>query len=684
MPDYQFDLSSPSEIREQLSAAVDQWRYRNDLIRATQEILTGKNSIKAPQSAQYNIATAHSFYLLASVNEKAARFLDRPRIAVVANGVSQSARDHATKVEHWVNEAFSQLDKNSGSSVWGAVTRDALCFDLGVERIERAPAAFWPEIAVLDEEGKSKLMRVYEDAKEFEKAKDAYLKRAGLPIRSVYVSPESYLPIYEGPTPVQEFQVEQRSLRSVMRNKLFNTDQLATYPKGRDGGIKTQVTILHVVNSTHHAYYALAPSTRTYDGTSWPRADSPDMMSIGEPVLLYAYEHGLGRSIYNVVAGRFSGYRNQQDWVEGAVLQALIDLNQDMDELLSQAFTVHRATSWKTPVAYYDPELRGADGGMPKPPQIQEGEPIAMWTTERLGSFYEVTQNPMFESLWDKFSGRISELSGSSVLYGDRAPGVETGYHQELQISQAEHLDEKIEEHFAAGAVNRAELIIEHSKKLGEKVYVTPIEKDTRGRYFGTPIALSANDVPVMPTMAAKVRGTSPLNVVANLRAVLDATMVRPGHERPLYDDQTALEQFMGEEAPEEIGAKIDIQNEKKKLLDSGILTQHISRKVNMMLVQEGTPTVTPEMAANADPALLQTLGGMNAQGAPTTAGGIDPRILEALTAGQQMAGVPSAGPTSGLGVMSPFNGRGGGTPIGTPQPENQVGLAASRQGAVI
>jgi hypothetical protein len=35
----------------------------------------------------------------------------------------------------------------------------------------------------------------------------------------------------------------------------------------------------------------------------------------------------------------------------------------------------------------------------------------------------------------------MNALAGSPVLYGERQPGVNTGYHQQIQQNQAKHLD---------------------------------------------------------------------------------------------------------------------------------------------------------------------------------------------------------------------------------------------------
>jgi len=665
---YLDDLPEPPMFREQLAAVVDQWSHRNRIIDRVRDVATGRNPVRSPSGTQYKIQVMHSRHLLAALNEKTARFLDVPRIAVVSRGPEQKYVEQAASREKWINQAFVALDQNSGMPVWGALVRDAILFDLGVERIERSPS-YWPDLVISQDDKKNRIMRRVETVEEYEKEKDRYLREAGLPMRSVHVPANQYFPVYEATRPVQEFQVEYRNLRSVLRNKLFDTTRLEGAHLGKGGGISTPIAIVHYVNEQYHAYYALVPP-RDWSGNSWPKVN-PDPRQLGEPVLLYKYKHQMPQSIYNAIGGRFGGWKGN-DWYEGALMEALCDLSDDLDTVLSQAATYNRGVGWPTPVTYLDPQIRGADDGVPKALMIQEGQAIALWNTERLDTLFKPEANPMFESLYDKIGGRIQELVGSSALYGIRQPGVETGYHHQLQISQSEHLDEKIEQNLANGAVNRARIIFNHAKALGEKIYVIPIEKDDRGRYFGKEIVLDPKTIDPMPQMAAKVRGTSPLNVTANLRALAEATAIRPGHNEPLYDDATAMEKFMGEEAPDEIIARRRIQKEQNRLLDSGFLSNIIAQRLAMLMVQDGTPSPSADDAAMADPALQEMLAQMNDDGTTENMGGVNPKLLSNLEEGREM---------SGMGRFS--QGQGGGATPGMPQPEQIAGAQASRQAQI-
>ena len=77
------------------------------------------------------------------------------------------------------------------------------------------------------------------------------------------------------------------------------------------------------------------------------RAKTIGLNTIGEPVLLHAYEHNLGQSIYNTIAGRFGGWKSSTNRIEG-VAKGLLELNQAADEVFSQVITNVRAKYWPT------------------------------------------------------------------------------------------------------------------------------------------------------------------------------------------------------------------------------------------------------------------------------------------------------------------------------------------------
>ncbi len=657
--DYAHVLPDPGQIQLRLKQAVECWQDRDKIIRDLRAAEKGENPIQAPKATQYRVVVVHAYSLAAAINEKTARFLSKPEIAVIPNGTGQKARSEATELQNGINRVFEVMEEHSDGDTWSRALRDAILLDGGVERIERAPAAFWPEIAVFDDEGKNKFQYIFQDPEAYEEAKENYKKQAGPPIRSLYVPLECFKPIYEGATPVETFEIERRSLRSVMGNPMFNKEGLSRFiDKTGDGGLSTYVTVIHYMNQKHHAYYALVPST-SYSRPRWPDASTITPSSLGTPVFLAAYPHGLNRPLYNILGGRFGGWKGPHNEIEG-VGRALLDINQDLDDIASQVATHIRNTNWNQYVAYYDQSLRGGDEQVPQPPVIQEGQNIGMWKGEELVPLVEPRLNPEVQWFWGVLTERIQQLAGSTSVFGQHQPGVSTGYHEALQIAQAEHLDNKIEEHLARGAVGRATLVLEHCVAGGEKWYVFHSYKDGRGRLNGKYITLDPDKLVPLPRMSARVRAPKPQDTSLALQAMLQATAPR-GNGRPLMDDDTALSTYGGFEAPDEIRRKVDEQMERERLIASGVLSQLIAQRLNMLIVRNQAPPITGEMAAQADPALLAAAQQINEGGETLGMGGVAPQTALAQADARAEQGI------------HPLNGLGGGLPAGAPQPNQTL-----------
>lgn len=668
MPDYLAEIPAPDKLRDMLSAQIDYWRPRDALIRQFRAVLAGQNPIKAPQTANYKVVVGHTFFLAAAHNEKLARFMPLPRYQVAPDGIGEQARSRSTHIENWLNRATEIMEEHSDANVWVNMMADAIMLDEAVERIERFPASFWPEL-VVDEAGFDAIFRA--DPENYEKRREEYKQRIGLPIRSVYVPTEMSLPVYEGPTVVEEFQIERRSLREVMRSKSFDTSRLPQ-ARGRAAladGLKEEVVIVHHITPHLHSYYALTPSGSR---NTWPKADSPSQMSIGQPVLLKSYEHDLGRPLVNHMGGRSGGWKTSVNRIE-PVMNALLELSQRADELFSQALTYERNVMWPSLVAYYSKASRAADEGLPKPPVIQEGQALAMWADERLESVFKPQAFPLLEWTMETIKQRIAELAGAPSLFGSREPGVNTGYHQALQVSQAEHLDNQVENNFSRAAKGRAHLILEHVKAMGETVYAFHSERDKKGNPKGSYLALNpAKHLKTMPQISAKVKAQSPRDVMASIRAALDATMER-GTQGPLVDDETAREFYLGLENPDEIERKIILQRTRRNLLGAGLIESEVQQRLNLILMQRGAPPVDANTVAGASPAMQDAVAQLNQGGEAAQMGGTSPNLLIAQAEGMQQSG---RGP-------SPYVGRGGGPPPAQSQPAQVLGRTEQLIGGV-
>lgn len=683
---YAFELPSPAEIKERLSAARENWQPRQDFIKSVKAMLDGSNDVKAPETTQYEVIVTHTYLLLSAIQEKVARFMSQPQVAVVPNDASHPARSRSTELEEAINSAFYWMEANGDGDVWSKVVFDAVAYDQGVERIECAPAAFWPEITipVLDKEGSPRerlsLFRPFEDPKEYTKVREDYKKECGVPIRTVYVPIQNFFPVYEGPTPVECFELEQRSVREINANPIFDRSAVAqiTAANSRLSAsekIKKKVTILHYVNQQYHAYYALVPGQKS---STWPdpmQGFTDDM--IGEPVLLHAYKHKLGKVIYNIVGGRFGGWKTQHNDIE-MVMKACVQLNQDADRMASQVATNHGALYWPNFVVEYDPERRTEVDSPPDPPQLTPGQSIGIWKGERLVPLFQPAANPMFQWHYEQILSQMERLTGGRMLFGQNEPGVRTGYHANLQVTQAEHLDDKIDQHLVKGVTNRGYLFLDHVVAMDEKTWVFHKFVNKKGYQQGQYIPIDPKALRPKPELDGIVRKPRPIDYNAALNAARLASEDRAGPGTPLLDDDTIWERILGEDAPDEIRKKIAIQTEQRKLMDSGLLSELIGKRMVAELAKRSAPSVSPEQAAAADPMLYAAMGGQLPMSPEM--GGVSPELMGAIMQGT--GGPPPAPPVPAGGVpqVQPAPAPGGPP---APQPYGPQGLQGQGGGAL-
>ena len=413
-----YDEEPTSEhIRETLSVAQQNWKGRNDFIRKMREMLGGENPIEAPLNTTYKVRTMRTYMLSGVINEKTSRFSHLPSIQVIPiDGENfDVARSQSTQLEKAFRSAFYEMERNGEGDVWSKVILDSITLDEGVERIERAPSAFWPEISRFQEPG----------------AIDNYKRSMGLPMRSMYVPLENFFPIYEGPTLVESFEIEYRSLRSVISNPLFadTSSALASYGSDTTRGLTTRIPIVMYCNQQYFCYFALTPDqSSAYNLSDTSNKQDPIDIAVNTPIYLHSYRHGLGKSLYNTVAGRYGGWKGPNNRIEG-VSRGLLDLNQKADEMASQVLTNVRARYWPTLVHKVDYERRGiASGSPPKPLTISEGQNIAIFKDEEIEPIFKAEHDEAVVWLFDLIKEQVARLGGSASLYGSREPGVDTGY----------------------------------------------------------------------------------------------------------------------------------------------------------------------------------------------------------------------------------------------------------------
>jgi len=603
-------------------------------------MLEGLNPIQAPVATQYKIQTMHMYFLSSLANEKSARFLHQPSIQVIPADSSIESRKKSSKLEKALEAAFYEMERNGDGDVWSRIVFDAICFDQGVERIERAPAAFWPEATLLQPDGTP--IHIFEDKEEL----DNYKKLKGLPLRTNYVAPDAFYPIYEGPNIVEAYEVEYRSLRSVQRNALFRGSEGLSRYRDVDSSmlLRTVVPIVHYTNHQVHAYYMMSPVENYSAGMQL----EPDKLTSGEPSLLHSYEHKLGRVPYNVVAGRFGGWKTSDNRIEG-INKGIMELNQKADEVGSQMLTYIRATHWPTSVFKVNPELRGYGAGnsTPQAPVAQEGQNITMFTGEELSPLFDATDDPQVMWMMDQLKEQIGALGGSPTLFGQRQPGVETGYHANLQITQSEHLDEKIEQHLSQGAIQRATIMLQHVRAMKQSVWCHIVYDERDGQKRGEYVELDPEDLVPLPRLDASVRRPRPVDFAASIRSAREASDDRGG-KGPLLSDDTIRSDILGRSAPDEEEYKIMVGEEKVKLRQSGLMSTLIAQRLNLKAAQASAPSTV-------DPAA------------------VDPAIQQAMALVQQPAQAAGGGVPMQTGM-----------PTGQSQPEANAGYASASNGVLV
>ena len=659
-------IPEPSVLTRRLQWAVDYWRPRNQYITQMRDALEGLNAIQIPISAQYKAKAIHLYLIAAMLNEKTARFQNMPTAQVIIDDPTDyELVEISTELEQGLNILAYEIERKGDGDVWSRATLDAILIDEGVEKIQMAPAAFWKELSLHD--SRALADKAYKHPFQDE-MREGYKKEYGAPFRTLYVPLEYFLPIYDGSNLDESFEVEGRSLKACLDNPLFDKDVLAGFPEDSYGGLSTVIPIFHYCNDNYYCYFTTTSSNVTYNTGSNVTKLKPESMSVAsELVYLYGYEHGLGRSIYNCIGGRYGGWKTQHNHIE-SVGKGILEISQAADELGSQVLTGINNRKWPNLKWKVSPEHRPMNplGKPPEAPEVQPGENIPMWADEDLEPIFRPEEDP--EVMWTMslLERQLSKLGGSSVLTGERQPGVDTGYQHAQQISQAEHIDEKIEEHLRQGAIQRFTIIMLYIRKLGEKVWTHYSEvdaNDPKGRKIGKYIPIDPKNLYPLPRIDARVRKPKPIDFMAALRAAREASDERQG-KGPLLPDLVLLQELLGRDAPNIDKRLIHIQAQQNKLMESGVLAQKIGQAIGLKLAKKGVPQPTPEAVAGVDPALTQAIQQV-AQGQAAGAGGVNPDLLRQVQE-----------------KMNNLNMRGGGMLSGDSQPEARVGeMIAGAQG---
>ena len=652
---YGLSLPDPVELDHRFKYKLDYWvPGRNKFITDIRKMLNGQNKISAPQSTQYKVKVLHTYILAALINEKTSRYTRLPNIqAIPDDDIDPEGRAKSSRIEKGINTANYEMDRQGDADVWGRAVRDAILIDGAVTKTVRAVNPFWTELVAHD--------KAAEEAKEKGEEFDlvypmqsderiAYKKEHGIPITRTYVPLEAWFPEYDGPNLIEAFEIEERSIRSVLNNPLFRNDEseeaISGLIPGPDGGLGETVNLIQYINNNHHAYYLAGRGPNSGKNKSLPLLQTNQRRFQGKLQKLYSYEHGLGRSLFNHIGGRFGGWKTNYNDIEG-VGKGLLELSQAADEIMSQVVTNVRAKYWPTLIAFLDPEMRGisAGGSVPEAPKVKEGETLVMYKGEELGPVFQPEDDPMAIWIYDKIQEAVSKLGGSPVLFGGREPGVDTGFHQAIQQTSAESLDEKMESNISIGAQQDAMLIMLHTKKIAEPVYMHYAETvdldDGKRRKVGKYVVLDPDDLTPLPRLDAQVQKPSPMNMLSATRLAKELSEDREG-KGPLMSDDSIREKILAMSEPDVEWKKILVESQMFEIIKSGVLSKHVGEQLNVKLATTGVPEITPEMLANADPELLAAIS--ESASLEDISGGINPGTLAGIA---ETTGIPP-GPQSG------------------------------------
>lgn len=650
-------LPDEDELAQRLTALIQFWHSpRNEFIDRVRKAISGENPIVLPKAEGYTPVAAHAHFIAAVAQHLQARFGDFPRLAVLPLGAGISARKHAERMEAAINSAFYEMGRRGDLTGWSMAALDVAFLSEGVIRLDAAPSAFWPDL-VPGADGKNRLEMAFEDDTAYRKASEAHKRKMGPPFRLEYVPLERFYP-EPGRRANEAFEVSYVNLRSLITNPYFDTTEL----EGMDPkmgvaswALRQQVMLVRYSNLRQSAYYASLGTTR--DGAFFPAVEDYEQAQGGMLIKLREMrEHGLNRLPYVRIPGRFGAWEKADNEVE-FVTNAMLEVSQTVDELYSQGITNVRRRYWGSLVAYYSPEYRSTDEGLPEPPNVDEGKSIALWADERLESVPGMENDPLFGFVFGASVQQLQLLGASPAIFGQHQPGVDNGYQHNLQISQAESLQAQLERGLAYGAIDMGTLLLEHVLDIGEVVPIQHHTKDRRDRKYAEYVDLDPKDLDPMPILDAQVVRPRPIDKVAALRAALDATTDR-GDKGPLLSDDTVRDEFLIVEDAQLENRKIKVEGAMNKAYASGVLNDKILAKLNLLMARGMAPAGAPNMA-NADPALVDSLGLIAGESAQM--GGIDPGVVQQ--------------------TIDRGNNGGGNVP-GTPQPEQQVARAAANVGA--
>lgn len=668
--DYAYDLPDPSMLNDLRADAVSTYQKRNQMINRLRLHVNGENKINVPEDVSFAVRKVHSYMLRAAINEQSSRFRSYPQFQVTPllnsrGNVSGEAEKQASRMEMWLDRALYWMDRGDAPT-YPRIYEDVITYCMAGVRVENVFQSAWSPLVVGDD-GMDDLARMKLDGKDYTKAKNA-IKRDKFPFRSVYCQPDSLYPIYEsGEHPPLVLEFEQRYLRDVLNNPRYAGSGFASSVNGRMVSPREKVTVMHLGNNRFHAYYALTPGNTSYGPERWPTGTELADQSVGNPVLLYAYEHHLGQPVYTFYYGAFGTWHGNTTSLEGR-LNAIVDLCDDADQLQSQAATAIRSAAWPRFVHKIDPNMRDSTETKPKAAQVRDGENVAIWKDESIAPLMAGVDIGALQWLYSETRQRFQEIMGSGAVYGQHQEGASTGYHEQVLLTQTQRLQALYEMGVSRGAVNHAHKLFRYINQMDESVpacVVLPDANDKMKRYAEY-IEVGPKDLNPYPVLDARVISPDLGDMSRNIQTAHRLLTPVGPENMPLASRSTVQREILGFQNPDAEDRAIKVAMEEAAMRADPVV-QDMRRKAffKVVLANEMPANPSEEQVMAADPALggaLEMASQFGMQPPMNTPMEMDPAT------GQPLGVAPPAPNVAGM------QGVGGGVPAGMAQPEQVIG----------
>lgn len=689
-------VPTPAYIEQVLPELFHHYKVRNEVIANARAHVAGEHTIEKPAATRYDVKTLHSWAFRAFVSERHARFLPIPRIRVIPPGTTDTALGKASEMEKAINALFYWLRRYNDD--WRTTVADVIMVDGGCLRVEMNANAAWPKLAVneglnddgepydddedhitrgmptgseeedgekVEEEERNSRIKKANDARS--NAREEYKRKQGVNglVSMTYVPYEAFFPFPDSDISEEFIEIEFRSVRKILANDRFAPDVREDIRKQvaddvKYASVNAQMPIIRYSSKTHYAYYLVdkIDSLEANETTRLARFIK-DEKNIQGLRLLYSYEHGADMPLYAHIIGQHGGWvSGNTDYVKGRI-NALLETEGKIDELLSQALSNVRETFWPTLKIKLDmarPPESANDGDPQKITPHGTGD-LELYTNEDVEPLFQARTNPVYVDLMDRLMQTMAKIGGAPGLYGIHQPGVEGGFQESQLLQQADSQYAAIESNIVTGAQNVVLIFLSLFRASNEKVWVRARSKKAgRPEYFEE-LSIDPDNLNPIPEIDAVVKARSSGDEAVRLRNYITATTDVGGIPGTApYDRATGRQELLDIEQPDDM----DVMVKKQTIIDQlwpEIVAAEVKKRYSLFTVEEiAAQNQEQDLAAvmQNDPELAAQMGMLTNGQAPP-----DPSVA---------AAPPVAGtPVSQQGV-------GGGLEVGMAQPEATMG----------